>query len=269
MTPSSLPLRSFRVTREGLLLGLLVAAGAAVRLIGIDFCLPQTGCRPDEITLISKAMNFFSGDLNPHFFSYPSFLMYVLFGLYNLYFVAGMVVGRFQSFQDFIAEYAMDPSNFFLMSRGLSALLGSLSIVAVYQIAIRFFDRSVAWMSAFFLAFAYLHVRDSHFGTVDVAATFLVIWSFVFIAAAYESSAPRHYGLAGILAGLATSTKYMGVLLCAPAAFVTILQSPPGEREWLRFFTRRIFWFGLALVGAGAAGTPLAPGEPGQLRGAL
>ena len=58
-----------------LALGLIVGLAAVVRLVGINFGLPLVNCRPDELTLIEPSIGFFSGDFNPHFFSYPSLLM--------------------------------------------------------------------------------------------------------------------------------------------------------------------------------------------------
>ena len=60
-----------------------------MRFWGIEFGLPHTQCRPDESFIVSIALHFLSGDLNPPFFYYPSFYMYVLSGLYACYFIFG------------------------------------------------------------------------------------------------------------------------------------------------------------------------------------
>ena len=71
--------------RDALLLALIVTGGAMARFYGLGFGLPHQGVRPDELTLIARVMEFFSWDLNPRFFSYPSLLMYILFAAYNAY----------------------------------------------------------------------------------------------------------------------------------------------------------------------------------------
>src|SRR5262252_9790705 len=99
--------------RQGrLLLFLILAAGAAARLIGLGFGLPHQGVRPDELTLIARVMNFFSGDLNPRFFSYPSLQMYLLFAAYRAYYLVGRLLGKFHSLADFIDAYATAPGPF-------------------------------------------------------------------------------------------------------------------------------------------------------------
>ena len=66
---------------ETFLLIVLVIAGLA-RCWGIGFGLPHTECRPDETTILRIALKFGTGDLNPHFFRYPTLYMYVLSCLY-------------------------------------------------------------------------------------------------------------------------------------------------------------------------------------------
>ena len=257
-----------RNRRDAVYLALIVAGGAAARIYGLDFGLPHQGVRPDELTLIARVMNFFSWDLNPRFFSYPSLLMYLLFLAYNLYYCLGLALGKFRSLGDFIAFYARDPSSFYLISRGISALFGTLSILAVHQLALRLFGRIEALLAACFLAFAYLHVRDSHFGTTDVPVTFFVIASYVAMAAFWNASSTRTSTVAGLFAGLAASTKYMGALLCVPMVLARLFaaDTPPG-RPRSQAPNRSLVVFGLAFAAAFLAGTPYALVELARIRG--
>jgi len=67
----------------------IVFVGGLARFWGINFGLPHTECRPDESIITGIAFGFFSGDFNPHFFSYPTLYIYVLHGLYFLYYSIG------------------------------------------------------------------------------------------------------------------------------------------------------------------------------------
>ena len=91
-----------------------------VRVWGIGFGLPHTWARPDESRLIGLAMRLGTGDLNPHIFNYPSLLVYVLFGLYALYYASGRLSGRFNGIGDFVRAYGADPAAVYLIDRGLS-----------------------------------------------------------------------------------------------------------------------------------------------------
>lgn len=47
-----------------------------MRFTGFLYGLPDYP-DPDEPVVISKAVNIFKGDLNPHFFNYPSLFLYI------------------------------------------------------------------------------------------------------------------------------------------------------------------------------------------------
>ena len=59
-----------RATR-GLLAGILLLA-AALRLLGIGFGLPYPYANVDEHIVTDHALGFLRGDLDPHYFAYPS-----------------------------------------------------------------------------------------------------------------------------------------------------------------------------------------------------
>src|SRR4051812_37084565 len=56
----------------------ILAAAAALRLFGLRYGLPAV-YNPDEVAIMSRALAFAKGDLNPHNFLYPSLYFYVLF----------------------------------------------------------------------------------------------------------------------------------------------------------------------------------------------
>ncbi len=66
------------------------------------------------------------------------------------------------------------------------------------------------------LAVCHVHVRDSHFATVDVLATLLVTLSLVFSCRALHRPTTSSFVLAGALAGLAVSSKYNVGLVAIP-----------------------------------------------------
>src|SRR5438093_9651129 len=110
-------------------------------------------------------------------------------------------------------QYAADPTMFYMIDRCISALLGTATVLIVYRLAEKLFDRKTAIISSLFLSFAYLHVRTSHFGVTDVPMTFFVMLSVLFCIKARFEKTPGNYALAGLFAGLAASTKYNAVLV--------------------------------------------------------
>jgi hypothetical protein len=202
------------------LLAAILVAGFVVRIWGISFGLPHRESRPDETILVTQALGFFSGDLNPHSFSYGSFYKYILFVLYFFYFLVGKVTGKYSEISDLLNEFVSDPTNFYLIDRCVSALLGTATCFVLYRLTERLFDRKTALVASLFLSLAYLHVRDSHFGTVDIPLTFLVMVTFLFIIKSYEDKTIKSYLISGIIGGITTSTKYNGLIVIVPMLVV-------------------------------------------------
>ncbi len=69
--------------RRRALLTVIVATGAALRFWSVRFGLPHDLARPDEEKIVTAALGILGGDLNPHFFLYPSLFIYVTAGAYN------------------------------------------------------------------------------------------------------------------------------------------------------------------------------------------
>ena len=194
-------------------LGFILAVAASLRFWGLAFGLPNLNCRPDETILVDHALAIGAGDLNPHFFNYPSLHFYLLALLYGFYFCLGYLGGIFEDLEAFQYQYLQDPSSFYLIGRGLSALLGTASVALVYAMGRRVGGERVGFLGAAFLAGAFLHVRDSHFLTVDIAATFHILLAYLYAFRYLDSGRRTHLVLAGLFAGLAVSTKYNMALL--------------------------------------------------------
>ena len=187
-----------------------------LRVWGIGFGIPHIDARPDEIEVVGRAVRLLSGDLNPHFFHYPSFFFYLVGAVVAAW--TGITVLTGGTVEEVLTAAAVDPSQLILMARWLSALAGVATVAVVYGIGRRFSGTGVGLMAALFLAVSPLHARDSHFATTDVTLALflsLAIWALL---AAYEEGRVRDYALAGLFAGLAASTKYVGFIM--PGALV-------------------------------------------------
>lgn len=136
---------------------------------------------------------------------------------------------------------------------------GTATILVLARLAQDVAGRVTALIAAVFLSAAILHVRDSHFATVDVLTTLFATATLAYLMAAMRSDATKWYALAGLMGGLATSTKYS----------VALLMVSMGAAQLVRLYERRApFWslrawippvvFAAAFVAGFAAGTPYA-----------
>jgi 4-amino-4-deoxy-L-arabinose transferase-like glycosyltransferase len=205
-----------RHTDPAWILVAIVLVGAILRFTGIAFGLPQTQARPDESRILNIALRIAAGDLNPHYFVYPTLYMYLLAGVIK----AGSLVPGTADFRTAGLEH------FLVYGRCFTAALGTLTIVPVYMLARRLRDRWCGVIAAAISSVAFLHVRDSHFGTLDVPMAFGVVTGLVLLLESDRGM--RWVAAAGATIGLATSIKYNAALLmlAAVALEATTMEKP-------------------------------------------
>lgn len=205
---------------------LLVAL--VLRLVGLRYGLPAV-YNPDEVAIMSRALAFAKGDLNPHNFLYPSFYFYALFaweGLTALAAVAARAVGSFGAFQ---REFFLDPTRVFVAGRLLTALLGTATVVATGLLGVRIASRRAGVLAALLLAVAPLHVLNSHYVKHDVPVTLLIVlaylayerlWSLPPEGGSYRSTKGEGSRIAAAaITGVAFSTHYYAIFLAIPLAW--------------------------------------------------
>jgi 4-amino-4-deoxy-L-arabinose transferase-like glycosyltransferase len=190
---------SARVALVGIVLLALV-----LRLWGLDSQLPWQ-LHPDEGHYVWKAADMAQdGSLNPKYFRNPTLFTYLLLAEYTLLELSGLNLAALAPKWSALAY----PSLELFLGRLSSALLGVATVAVVYALGARLLGRSVGLLGALLLAVAFIHVRDSHFATNDVAATFLLSLSVLFSARLAVAGRIRHLFLAALLGGLASSAKY-------------------------------------------------------------
>lgn len=232
----------------------IVALGAALRFAGIWFGLPYPQARPDETTALGLATLIRGGDLNPHFFNWPSLTLY-------LFAAAHTLVAAIRSALGMDAGLSFEAQA--LTARSLVATAGALTIIIVFAMTRRIAGARVALTAAFFLAVAILHVRDSHFATTDIIMTCLATTSLWLLLRAMETSSERRPGrltwfaLAGLAGGLAVATKYNAAAVGAAmvGAQIARVANDPRSLFQLRMWLPAIV-FALTMVAGFVAGTP-------------
>jgi hypothetical protein len=107
----------------------------SLRIWGISFGLPGID-HGDEAEVVNHAVRFGTGDFNPHRFQYGSLVQYILFFFYGFYYALGYLLGYFSSVHQFALHFVQDPTLFYLIARGLSALLGAATFFISYVICL-------------------------------------------------------------------------------------------------------------------------------------
>jgi len=237
-------------------LALIVLGALALRVWGVRGGLPYVD-HPDEPNPISYVVRMLrTGDLNPHFFQKPTLYVYMLLGVLSIHYRLGLQSGLYGALDQMTVTthiYTTIPG-FFLWGRLLTVMLGGLTVAGVYLLGRRVWGAGAGLIGALFLAVSQFHLQHSQYVTTDVASGLFVLLSFIVAIAIARQGHWRAYLLAGLLAGLAASTKYNAGLIVLPIAAAHGLC---WGRQWL---VR-----GVRLAGAAAAallgfvlGTPYA-----------
>ncbi len=230
--------------------------GAALRLWGIEFGLPDVIAHPDEGRVARTSLDFLTGSLNPGFFNYPTLFMYVNGAAYVAYCSTRVATGHFDSIRACAASWPVAYEPFFVIPRLISAAAGTAAAILAARAGSRAADRETGIVAAFFTAVAFLHVRDSHFGVTDVTMTTLVLLAIVALMRAHERPDAVRFAVAGLVAGLAVSTKYNALLLGVPLLVSAAIRWRDAERP--SRLDSRVPVFALVMALAFLAGTPYA-----------
>jgi len=235
------------------LLSLILLLGFVVRIYGINFGKPYL-YHVDEWKLVNQAGHLLDiTNLNKDVLfgldTYPPFFTYILAFFYGFYSLIGLVFGFFPSLSYVVDQYKTNPFTFHLIGRLISAIMGTASIAFLYLSIRNLFNKRIAIIGALFFAFTFILVRNSHYCTVDVPATFFLLIAFYFTTRVFKENKIKDYILAGIFCGLAIATKYNVLFIVAPL-FIVILYKMGGIGNAVKAFwvEKRILACGIALI---------------------
>jgi hypothetical protein len=192
----------FESRRETLLLALILVAGAALRLYGLDWDGGQW-LHPDERQIyftvigldwphsLAEALSPAS-PLNPRFFAYGSLPLYLL------KLVAALLASLGPSVRNI--------DNLHLIGRPLAAVFDLGTVYLTYRLARRL-DIGYRILAAALVSLAVLHVQLAHFYTVDPLLTFFVMLTLNMAADVAQGGGGRRRIALGVAFGLALATK--------------------------------------------------------------
>lgn len=191
----------------------LMAFAATVRLVGLDYD-NRHFFHPDErrIAFAVGELSFQPLQLNPHFFNYGSFPIYIVRGVTSL---LSNVDPRLAGYDSVMRT-----------GRVVSGVAGTLTVLVLVVLGARRYDRRTGLLAGFLLAACVLHVQNSHFGTTDIFLTFLVTLALYQLVNVVEHGRTRDYLLAGVIIGFAAATKFSALPLLAPLGIAGLARVP-------------------------------------------
>jgi 4-amino-4-deoxy-L-arabinose transferase-like glycosyltransferase len=204
-----------RPRAEALAVAAVLLLAAGLRLWGVGHDLPFSYFG-DELHFMKRAMALGTGDLNPHWFHKPGFLMYVLAFCYGLYYLAGRATGAFASTAELGAHFLFEPGSFLLIGRLVVCACGIATVWVVHRLARRAWGSAAAGVSAALVAAVLTPMVDSSQEIKsDVPCALLIALSVLAWLRGREEGEERRRWLvaAALLAGAAMGTHYYGIVL--------------------------------------------------------
>ena len=155
-----------------------------------------------------------------------------------------------------------------LVGRVLSAVFDTLTVLVVYLIGVRVFNRRIGLLSALLYAFAPVAFQLAHFYTTDSWLTFFVALSLLFAIAAVHTGNLKSLLASGVAFGFAMASKgsvpTLGAVLLIAALLSTGSTNPRGAPlQTFRGSVARVCTTMLAAVAAFALFEPYALARPG------
>lgn len=200
--------------------GILVLA-LVLRLVGIDFGLDLTDSKRTNVAIhidergmveaVQKGL--LRGSLHPGKFVFRGPAGFLVFGCVDVALTGVCALQHPRGWDGRVADLDANPSWLHLVHRCISAVAGAAAVYVLARMLRREFDARTGLLAGLFLATAYLHVRDSHFGTVDALFSLTILLAIDAMLRWVHEPSGRRAALGGFLAGVSTATKYFSVLL--------------------------------------------------------
>lgn len=218
---------------------------------------------PDEILGYGTAIHMFYNNLEPNSFDYGGgrpLILLIVFKLFFLpfqylkilftnseLFLKFLLHGGAHSYPEY-ADILFGRNLIYALywGRYVNAVVGALTVLATYLLAKNMFNKRVALLASFFLAFNFRHVLSSHIGVPDVFNGFFTVVSLYASFLLLKKNSLRNYLFAGLIAGICAAIKYQFFHLF-PLVLAHLFWVYK-ERKLYYLFDKKIFFTGFVVI---------------------
>lgn len=177
----------------------------------------------DEWQFVLRPLGFWSGDLHPYFFFYPTFQFYLaslLYYPYYLFFYGGAI-------EHFVASrYFVGGEDLIGLIRGLHSLMATGTVAVCAFLGRRLYGPVGGLLAAGALAVMPLAVRFAHLANTDTPMVLWIGLATLWGVRIVQEGRLRDCLMAGVFVGLAGATKYPGALVAVPVGLACWLRVP-------------------------------------------
>ncbi|MFA6110741.1 MAG: glycosyltransferase family 39 protein [Candidatus Latescibacterota bacterium] len=238
-----------------------LTAALAARLWGIGHGFPDfvTG---DERVLVKETVRFLNAaTLEPGHYNYPALYGYLMAGGVWLAWGVGWLTDLGGIGPSVTFAHLFAPGQLALVGRILSTAAGTGLVAVTFALGRRAYGTGAAIGGACFAAWSTVLVTQSRFALPDVTMALFAVAACLVSVQLSRQGGTRTYLAAGVLAGLAISTKYNAGVVVAGLVAAHLLRI---HRDGGALLDRRAIAAGVGLLTAFLAGSPywlIAPGR--------
>jgi hypothetical protein len=203
-----------RLNKEKLIIFFILLIGVTFRFYNPNW---DSGhfFHPDERNIANSVgqIKFFS-QMNPHFFAYGSFPIY-------LYRATGELINILTKTTDWTGDWA----KINIIGRIWSAFFSSLALIFLYKLARLVFDKKIAFLAFFFTAFTPFLIQTAHFAVTESLLSLFIITITYLSVKLVKAPSIKQTLIVSIVSGLALATKTSAISFLLPptAAFLFLI----------------------------------------------
>lgn len=211
----------------------ILVLGVVTRFVGLNW---GSGLffHPDENNMIGAITQLSSTSLNPHFFAYGQFPLYLVYFIETLFHLS--------------RDYASTAYHL----RATSAVFSFVSIVVFYQICSKIFDKSRAFAPTLVFVFLPGLIQLAHFGTTESLLILVFLLNLLLAFNLYQCPFKFHlYFWAALVSGVGLATKLSSFILVSPVIivfFVNLFLFQKNRRAVLYPFLFGLLTIGFSLI---------------------
>lgn len=192
-------------SKNRILLLIIFISALLTRFIGLTWGTPYF-FHPDENNMATALSQLSWDSLNPHFFAYGQFPLYL--GFFTLK----------------CLNIANSFANSVYILRFYSIIFSLLSLLVIFFISKKIFHPDFILLPLIFSIFNPGLIQLAHFGTTESFLVFIFLSQIYFSFKIYDQkSALLYYFFSGIFSGIAIATKISSLIFLGPVLLVTLM----------------------------------------------
>jgi 4-amino-4-deoxy-L-arabinose transferase-like glycosyltransferase len=222
---------------DKVILVVIIALALFIRIGYVDYALPYIYHHDEPYTVSRTIQMLQDGDLNPHFFYYPTLTTYIFVPFFVLNYYRLLAKGELSSLNDILIDrdtgwkWTISHPSFYATGRLVIILLSLLCIFLVYEVGKRYFNKRIGLLSALILSFFPLHLEWSSKISPNMTVVVFVLLSLIFLSLYIEKGRLTYIVLAGIACGLSVASKYNSFFIIIPVLIAIFLYSQRRVRD--------------------------------------